>query len=251
VHTQSSYAEFFVEPRKHSPDQTQTAPQAEAAPAPERKRTRRPAIAKLAAALYPAKPPDGPSPSPQSGVRRMFGGPIQLPSFARIKPHSHKWMWLFPALLLLAGAAGAARYYVFSTPVPLSLWVADVGGQLLIEWDRSAKPVREAESGTLDILDGTQPIEMRIDGDRLREGSIDYERKSDVVDIRLRIAQRDGKTAEEMIRFVGQPPQMGESDRDAAQRTALKAEVERLHSEISEKEQEIQRLRSKPVRARR
>ncbi len=249
VHTLSSYAEFFVQPRRHGLDQPAVAPPPSTPPT-EKKRTRRQTTEELAESLFTAEAAPL-EPEVPRARRRVFDGPLDVPGFARIRPPSYRWLWLLPVcLLVLAGGAGAAKYYMYSTPAPLSLWVADVGGQLLIEWDRSSRPVREAESGTLDILDGKQPIEMRIDGDRLREGSIDYERKSDSIDVRLRVTGKDGKTAEETIRFLGQPTQACQ-DSEVAQHALLRAQNELLRSELEAKDQQIDILSKKAPRLRR
>ncbi len=79
-----------------------------------------------------AKPDGEPQPSP-------------LPSFARAETAaSRKWVWWAVAGLCVAALGiGVERYYALSGPQqPLSLWVADVGGQLMIEWDRTSRPVR-------------------------------------------------------------------------------------------------------------
>jgi hypothetical protein len=139
------------------------------------------------------------------------------------------------------------EYYIQSAPPPsLALWVADVGGQLLIEWDRGAKPIREAETATLEIQDGSQRVTRTLDKEMLREGSIDYQRMADVVDVRLRINRR-GRDVEELIRFIGQPvARVRAEDAVAArERDELKTEVDGLKVQLGAKDEQIRRLRNR------
>lgn len=206
----------------------------------------------------PPEPKPRKAPPPSEPQRRKVparadeaaGEPLEIPGFARAQPwHGKKWAWALLAVALVSAAAfGAARYYVQSAPEPpLSLWVADVGGQLLIEWDRSAKPIREAPGATLEILDGSQRLIKTLDRDVLREGSIDYQRIADIVDVRLRVKRRD-REVQELIRFIGQPVARPPSPEDAAavrERDELKVEVEALKVQLGAKDAQIRRLRGR------
>ncbi len=165
-----------------------------------------------------------------------------LPSFARAVPQRRwrKWALIALAVCAAGGAVGVEEYYRLSAPQqPLSLWVADVGGQLLIEWDRASRPVKRAESGVLEIQDGKENVRIQIDADHLREGSIDYVRHSEIVDVRLKINQPGRGTAQEFIRFVGQPVRRP----DDPDTLALKAEIERLRADVAAKDEQLARRR--------
>lgn len=181
------------------------------------------------------------SPSPAIGQEEL-----ELPSFARAEPGtSRKWLWAIAVVPLVAMAFGVGQYYRASgPPQPLSLWVADMGGQLLIEWDRTARPIREAQSATIEIRDGKDVTKIPIEGERLHEGSVDYMRRTDMVDVRLRVANR-GRVAEEFIRFVGPPVRRGPSPEEAA----LQAEVASLQAQLDEEQRAHARgvRRAKPA----
>jgi hypothetical protein len=174
---------------------------------------------------------------------------FSLPSFASAEPRQGKggrWIWVALAILLtIAVGAGVQAWYQYSArPQPLSLWVADVGGQLLIEWDRTAGPIRNAKSATLDITDGREHVEIQMDADRLREGSVDYVRRADIVDVRLSIHQPRSRTVQESIRFIGQPVRRPEDADLARQRDELKAQVEKLQVELDKKDAQLRKTRA-------
>lgn len=244
VRGEYTYEEFTSLARRHGlvaelAAETE-APEEPAVPAQPEPRPRKAAASPVA---RPSAPP--PAPAAQPALEAL-----EVPSFARARPwREKKWAWVLLAAALIAAAAfGAVRYYVQSAPPqPLSLWVADLGGQLLIEWNHAAKPVRDAQRATLEIQDGNQHVTKTLDGDVLHEGSIDYQRIADVVDVRLRIKQ-DGHEVQELIRFIGQPVGRATTPEDAAvakQRDELKAELDAMRSQMEAKDAQIRRLRSR------
>jgi proteasome lid subunit RPN8/RPN11 len=247
VQAEQSYEEFTSLARRHGLVAEASAPASEAPAAgpPE------PRVRKVAAVPQPeageAQEPESRPAEPEAGREPK---PLEVPSFARAaEPWSvRKWVWALLAVLLVSAAGfGAVEYYIQSAPPPsLALWVADVGGQLLIEWDRGAKPIREAETATLEIQDGSQRVTRTLDKEMLREGSIDYQRMADVVDVRLRINRR-GRDVEELIRFIGQPvARVRAEDAVAArERDELKTEVDGLKVQLGAKDEQIRRLRNR------
>jgi hypothetical protein len=177
-----------------------------------------------------------PDPLPVEPPRPEWPGdetPVPLPSWAEAEPPRRgNWRWIVGSVALLAVATVLVAWSWTSkgTRPRLSLWVADVGAQLLIEWDRTARPIRDATAGIIEIRDGGEKVVVQMDPERLREGSVDYVRRSDIVDVRLRVQDAGGRAAEEQIRFVGPP--IARDDDVVRQRDELKAEVERLRAEL-------------------
>lgn len=246
IRTGSSYREFEIRPRRVRKKAT-AEPESVGSETAEPKAAE-PAESARVAALAPvasvsAEPETLVVPPPSAEVVSVADPDVviaerpEVPGFVREPAStSWKWAWLFMlAAMVGATALGVERYYRLSAPPqPLSLWVADMGGQLLIEWDRTAQSIRDAEGATLEIMDGKDRADIRIEPDRLREGSVDYVRHAEIVDVRLRVHHR-GRPIEEFIRFVGQPVQRPGSTQEAEllrQNEALKTEVANLRAQL-------------------
>ncbi|MGE5646035.1 MAG: hypothetical protein ACM336_09615 [Acidobacteriota bacterium] len=248
VQTAETRQEFVIRPRRHKaaaepePESEPESGTATEPPASELEATPAPEPEPEPPAVEAAPPAPGPwvldRESPAAAEAQPDGEPA-LPAFANQATKARrKWLWSAVALALIASAGfGVERYYALTAPQqPLSLWVADMGGQLLIEWDRTARPIREASSGTLEITDGKDRVDIEIEGARLREGSVDYVRRAEIVDVRLRVHTRS-RDAEESIRFVGQPVRRPPSPEEAEirkQNEALKAEVADLRAQLEQ-----------------
>jgi proteasome lid subunit RPN8/RPN11 len=263
IRAEASYEEFSVRPRRRAGTRPQPQ-EVPAEPAPERFLQPESPPDAAADELAAAPPPDLPAPTfgglaphdekrapaPPSApdTAESEAADFSFPSFATAEPRrerSRKWIWILLALAftLAAGAGLEAWYRHFARPQPLSLWVADVGGQLLIEWDRTAGPIRNARGATLDITDGKEHLEIQMDSDRLREGSVDYVRRAEIVDVRLIVRESRGRETKESIRFIGQPVKRGETEL-IRERDELKAEVEKLRLELQTKDAQLRKARA-------
>jgi proteasome lid subunit RPN8/RPN11 len=225
VSTAAYYEEFAVRPGRNGGQAAE--PVQEAAPVPRsRAASIEPAPAEARAAARPEQAAET-EPDLQP-----------FPSFAHLEPgRSRKWLWPVAAIVLaLGGGASVEAYLRYITPQePLRLWVSDMGGQLLIDWDRASKTIREARSARIEILDGNEHRDIEMEGDRLREGSLDYVRNAEIVDVRLIVNPQSGKPAQEFIRFVGQPvrrPSAAVESEAIRQRDELQAELDKLRAEI-------------------
>ncbi len=249
IRVESSYAEFSIRPNRGRMRAAEEAEEAEeeAVPAASAAEAEPVTAAPAVTVKVAEKGPEAPDrPAPGS----LRPSEPSLPQFAQVQPQrSYRMLWRVLVLMLAlvgvgGGVFGVVRYYR-QAPQPLGLWVADMGGQLLIEWDRGAQPIRDATGGMLEIQDGTDRVAHKIDGDRLREGSIDYVRHAEIVDVRLRV-EGGGNSGEEFLRFIG-PPVRRNAGAEAdltKQRDEMKAEVDRLNQVVADKDAQITRLRA-------
>jgi hypothetical protein len=88
----------------------------------------------------------------------------------------------------------------------IQLQALDRQGQLQIRWDAESDLVRRATGAKLFIIDGAQRLYVKLDGRRLRRGTVNYPRRSDRVELRLALAEPDGRMVEELATFVGTLP---------------------------------------------
>jgi hypothetical protein len=95
----------------------------------------------------------------------------------------------------------------------IQLQALDRQGQLQIRWDAESDLVRRATGAKLFIIDGSQRLYVKLDGTRLRRGTVNYPRRSDRVELRLALAEPDGRMVEELATFVGTLP----ANRDQSQ----------------------------------
>lgn len=95
----------------------------------------------------------------------------------------------------------------------IQLQALDRQGQLQIRWDPESNLVRRATGAKLFIIDGSQRLYVKLDGARLRRGAVNYPRSSDRVELRLALAEPDGRMVEQQATFVVTRP----ANRDQSQ----------------------------------
>ena len=117
--------------------------------------------------------------------------------------HSGRWA---------AGAIAVAALAILMVAVKLDgrghgdsiqLQALDQKGQLQIRWNPDSNAIRRAVSAKLYIIDGSDRLFVKLDDVRLRLGNVKYARNSDRVDLRMELAEPDGKQVEEQATFVG------------------------------------------------
>jgi proteasome lid subunit RPN8/RPN11 len=231
VQSDASYLEFSVKPRR-----------AALPPAPE----------PAGGAVAPRLAANGQLAEAAAEDRDNPPAPLTPPpSFALMEPRaSRKWVWLLLVLCLAMAAAGytARAFWWRSSEPTLSLRVMDLDGQLLVGWDRASAPVQQATRGTFEIHDGSEKQTVEMDGDRLREGSLTYARRSERVDVRFRVERPGSRPAEEFIRFLGQPPPAKPAVEHAEtirQRDELQAQVEKMRADLARRNAQIRRLQQR------
>ena len=102
------------------------------------------------------------------------------------------------AVVLKSGGSGQSG--------PLQLQALDQKGQLQIRWNPDSDAIRRAVAAKLYIVDGGERWFVNLDGVRLRLGEVSYQRTSNRVELRMELAQPDGKRLEERATFVGPRP---------------------------------------------
>lgn len=119
------------------------------------------------------------------------------------------WVWMAVAIAVAVAAFGLGPRLRAPAPAlrPLGLRVFDANGQLQIVWDRSSVRDQPARGGTLEFMDGGERVIVPLDPGRLAEGGFAYTRRSDNVEVRLRVV-RLGGAQEESVRFLGAAPRL-------------------------------------------
>jgi hypothetical protein len=187
--------------------------------------------------------------------------PLRAPEFTaypRAKGHWRGWATAVVVVLAVAFLAVAGlRYFgtrnYFSAqrpPEPISLVVLEQSGehegQLRIEWNHDAAPIRNAAAGTLEITDGKDVRTLMLSREDLVRGSFTYARSSGDVQVRLQVQNAGGERTQEASRFLGAPPRSAadaqEVDAVQQERDALKEEVARLRTQNAAQVQRNQQL---------
>ena len=102
-----------------------------------------------------------------------------------------KWALAAVLLVILSAAAFATRDY-WIPGRDLGLRSSDAHGHLIIEWNRKA--VRGIPRASLTVNDGSDTKTLTVEGSILHSGSLDYERKTDKVTVRMRAGAADETT---------------------------------------------------------
>jgi hypothetical protein len=110
------------------------------------------------------------------------------------------------ALCLVVVLGGVVKIENRRGEASIQLQALDRQGQLQIRWDPESDLVRRAKGAKLFIIDGTQRLYVRLDGARLRRGAVNYPRSSDRVELRLVLAEPDGRMVEQLATFVVTQP---------------------------------------------
>jgi proteasome lid subunit RPN8/RPN11 len=176
-------------------------------------------------------------------------GPQLLPP----RPPRRRWpllvMWATAVLVLVILGL---RYFmpVAGGAEPVSLAVVERDGQLLIQWNHSARPVATATGGSLDVTDGAESRTFPLTRQMLAAGNFTYQRKTGDIEVRLSVDNPETGKVQESSRFLGRPPEAAAAavanQKDVAElekrRTELQAEIDRLRRENQAQSARIQQL---------
>lgn len=141
--------------------------------------------------------------------------PIQWPkwegwSVSRAKHYfaAHKRVWAAggaTALVCLLLLAVTIQLAGRRNPEAVNLQVGESQGELHIRWDTQSALVRRATGAKLFITDGPERLFVSLDGTHLRRGSATYVRQTERVELRMALAEPDGRTVEQQAIFFGAP----------------------------------------------
>ena len=204
IRTQSSYREFVLAPlplMPPVPDEppVETAVEPPPAPAPVIAAPEPPHVQEIHP--EPKVEPEPPPSKPQPIVMPRPASPA--PRRVRL-PNRYLYATAAIVLALIMGI-----WLLRPSHKGLSLSATDLSGQLLIAWDRAARPIARATGGSIEIDDRGVHTQVKLTPADLRSGNISYARQSGDVSVRMTLDVPDGPPVAEMTRFLrpGQSPQ--------------------------------------------
>ncbi len=168
---------------------------------------------------------DEPQATPRDEVRTATPAPA-LPGFNAEQPESvavglpptvrHVGLWIAAAALagVLASAAVTAlwRPRLISTSAAakapgLALEGVELDGEAVLRWNRESPLVRHAVGGLLDIRDGDEQKQIKLQPEDVRRGVALYRRTSPRAEFRLRAWQAGQPPVEESLAIAGALPE--------------------------------------------
>ena len=116
-------------------------------------------------------------------------------------------LWITLALFLLPLIGGGCYLWIkghaIGGPAAIPLNVSGSGTQIRIEWDAKLESVQKASAGLLEMreADGTS-VRVNVPPDALRTGSAIYNRRSEKVEIRLRLLYPNRPPFDSVVYFI-------------------------------------------------
>ncbi len=132
-----------------------------------------------------------------------------LPSVPYGRRRSDKIPWagvtiLFIATLLLLFGKSAIPA-LSGTVIPFELQSTDVGGQMRIRWNRNSDEVVQADSASLEVVDGTSQNRFPLSRATLLSGALDYSRQSGDAIATLILYKNGQESTRRIVRSIGAP----------------------------------------------
>jgi hypothetical protein len=152
--------------------------------------------------------PDSKDAGEQGMVRRKAASRVTAMK-RHVTTHAGKWTASAIALAGLAILIVVVKLAGVGHSDAIQLQALDQRGQLEIRWNPDSNAIRRAVSAKLYIIDGTDRLFVKLDDMRLRLGNVNYARSSNRVELRMELAEPDGKQVEEQATFVGTRPSPG------------------------------------------
>ena len=147
------------------------------------------------------------------------------------------WMLIFATLLVVVAGAGAflRPYLNYDSSEALGLEAFDLDGQLLIKWNAMAQSVRQADTATLQIVDGVKKNTMELDRHILRIGAVRYFRQSRRAELTLTVPRKNKAPIEETMTFSAPVPDMPPNTDELVQRNRdLEKEAANLRKQVAD-----------------
>ena len=117
----------------------------------------------------------------------------------------------------------------------MSLQLSGSGPELTVHWDRNARALTDIVTAELVISDGPDAMKIPLTAENLLGGNLSYVRRTGKVDVTLRTRSRTNELYEAVAHYVGPapaPPVAAKSNVDSAEVERMRAEMERLNSEL-------------------
>jgi TonB family protein len=166
------------------------------------------------ASAPPSKPTTRPSPSADASTIPEVNPPLAGTRSAQIKL---RWissavllalamglslMWLYARPLLSAlPANGLFHRIAGSTPLDMRV-EPQAGGTLLVKWDGHSLAKQSVKTGSVQIDDGSEHLNLHLDSDEVANGSILYTPVSRDLTFRLEVSDGKGLPVSESMRVV-------------------------------------------------
>jgi hypothetical protein len=145
-----------------------------------------------------------PDPAPDT-IRASFQEPPAEQGPTRPR-HSFRWHWyaLSAAMIVALGGLSYGIYLTWRLQTPtstgLGLRAERHGKEFRVSWNRGVPVMNHARSAVLSIRDGdSQPHELQLDPEQLRNGSVVYGAANNSVQVRLEVTGQDGTKTSETI----------------------------------------------------
>ncbi len=163
-------------------------------------------------------------------------------------------LWIWAAPILLAAVFGALLLQHSSAPrVSPSVGFHATDERASCGWSRTSRPgpIRDAKNGKLGDSGwrrAAKPVEIALDSQHLKTGSVTYARKSGDLEARLTVYPNDGDTIQETTRFVGAPVVHPEEEEAPARETQMQSEDSRLRQDRDNLAGQVPKLKREELR---
>ncbi len=112
---------------------------------------------------------------------------------------------VFAAISLAIVAARPLAPYASGRTEVFEVRASETSGSVLLEWSPESRLVRSATGGLLEFLDGATAHREQVNPRVLRQGGLEYRRRSQDVLLRLSLLKDNGVIGHASVRLTGAP----------------------------------------------